>query len=210
MQFVLTTRKDPFMDKVFLKAMKDYNKFFGIKWKNGSSFIFIVKDRKGINLILGKKTEPWVIGWVRGKDVYLLDRKNFEKESVHKYSNSFYAALIRHELVHAFFNAMGLKNTPKWLWEGTATYLSGQIAMKQIPSSLSNFLGYYHKFDSGVYAESGFAIESLITNFGKAKFLKLIAATKLSKRGFYASFKKIYGLELNYENINSLYKRKRS
>ena len=28
MQFVLTSRKDPFVDKVFLKAMKEYNLFF--------------------------------------------------------------------------------------------------------------------------------------------------------------------------------------
>lgn len=207
MQFVLTTRKDPFVDRVFLKAIKEYTQFFGINWKNEQSFIFIVKNRESIDTIFGNKTEPWTVGWVRAKDVYLLSRENFEKESSHKYSDSFYTALIRHELVHAFFNAMGLKNTPKWLWEGTAIYLSGQNTLKKNPSNLGKFLQYYHKFDSGVYAESGFAIEALITNFGKAKFLKFIAATKLSKKSFYASFRKIYGFELNYKNINRIYKR---
>lgn len=139
MQFVLTSRKDPFVDKVFLKAMKEYNLFFGINWQNEKPIIFIIKDRKSINIIYGKKTEPWIIGWVRGKDIYLLDRKNFEKESIHKYSNREYTALIRHELIHAFFNAMKLKDTPKWLWEGTATYLSGQNALKKYRINLIDF-----------------------------------------------------------------------
>lgn len=206
MQFVLTSRKDPFVDKVFLKAMKEYNTFLGINWQNEKPIIFIIKDRKSIDIIYGKKTEPWIIGWVRGKDIYLLDRKNFEKESIHKYSDREYTALIRHELVHAFFNIIGLKDTPKWLWEGTATYLSGQNALKKIPPKLSKFLGYYYMTDSGVYAESGFVVETLIKKFGKARFFKLADATKLPKQEFYNSFKKIYGFELNYKNINHFYK----
>ena len=65
---------------------------------------------------------------------------------------------------------------------------------KKIPYKLNRFLGYYHKSDSGVYAESGFAVETLIKQFGKVKFFKLIEATKLPKKGFMPHLRKYMGL----------------
>ncbi len=44
----------------------------------------------------------WSVGWVNGKDVYLLDKNSFEKESSHAYSDEKYFFLMKHELAHAY------------------------------------------------------------------------------------------------------------
>jgi len=40
--------------------------------------IIIVPDRKTIDLIKEQKTEDWYVGWCSGRDVYILDRNNYE------------------------------------------------------------------------------------------------------------------------------------
>jgi len=80
-----------------------------------------------------------------------------------------------------------------------------QDKMKKI-IEFSNFLDFYDKGGSGVYNESGFAVQLLVEKFGKQKLFELIKNLKSVKSAdeFNASFKNIYGFEATYNGFNSL------
>ena len=84
MIFNIKTSKDKFTEEVYERSMKELGEFFGIQWKYNRPYILLVPDRKTINKLFGEKTEKWVVGWRGGDGVYILDRKNYEKESSHK------------------------------------------------------------------------------------------------------------------------------
>jgi len=206
MAFTIQHINDKKIEKDYEKAMSELDSFFELNWKFNKPRIFLVKDRKTINKILGKKTEDWVVGFVNKTDVYMLDKENYEKESCHKYSDEEYSKTIKHELTHSFFQVIsGFKNKPDWLWEGIAIYLSEQDKTKNKPKEFNEFLDYYEKGGPGVYKESGFVVQLLVEKFGKQKILKLIKSLKdiNSKKEFEDKFNKIYGFELNYKNINN-------
>jgi hypothetical protein len=184
--------------------MKELNNFFGLKWKINRPKIFLLKDRKTINALLSQKTKNWITGWVDKKDVFVLDKDSYEKESCHKYSDEKYHSVIKHELGHLFFQIISdFNRKPDWLWEGVATYLAGQNKIENKPKKFHNFLKYYNKNGSGVYYESGFAINFLVENYGKQKLLKLIKSLKNinSRKNFANKFEDIYGFRLEYKNF---------
>ena len=198
------------IEQNFHKSMKELRKFYGINWIKNTPKIILVKDRKSINLLRAQETEPWLVGWANDKAriVFVLDRNNFEQESSHKYSKERYSALIKHELSHLFYYILsGSTYFPKWLVEGVAIYTSGQNKLKQKPDKLKNFLEFYKKSGSEVYAESGFVVETLVKNFGKNKLLKLIKSLRnvSNEKQFNKIFQKIYGFKMNYQNINMRY-----
>src|SRR3989344_4609522 len=208
MIFSIKSKEDKFIQKEYNESMKELNKFFKINWKRNKPRIFLMKDRKTINNLRGKETERWIVGWVDNGDIYILDKENYEKESCHKYSNKDYSGLIKHELVHVFFQILSNnKGEPDWLWEGTAMFASQQndSRMKNKPLKCREFLNYYHKKGSGVYKEAGFAVQFLVDNYGKEKLLLLIKSLKEtnSESEFKQRFKEIYGFELKYKNFNS-------
>jgi hypothetical protein len=148
------------------------------------------------------------VGWVNNKDLYILDKDNYTKESKYKYSNERYFSLMKHELAHSCFQVISgsTKSEPDWLWEGTATYLAGQINDKK--TELSSFLKYYKK-DMGssvVYTEGGIAVKYLVEKHGKTKLLKLIRSLKgiNSEKEFRKVFERIYGFELEYRNFTDM------
>ena len=206
----LTKTKDKFIEKIFQSSMKDLNDFYGINWKINIPKIIIVKDRQTIDLMYVEKTEPWVVAWADNdsKIVYILDKNNFEQQSSHKYSDRYYASLIKHELSHLFYKIVSKnRRGPVWLSEGVAIYTSGQTKLKSRPKEFKNFLEFYDKGGSEVYAESGFAVEALVGAFGKNKLLKLIKSLPEAntEKDFNVIFRKIYGFELNYKSINRIY-----
>ncbi len=208
MIFNLTSKKDPFLERVYNNSMKELGNFFGIKWVRNKPCVFLVKDRETINLVRNKKTEDWVVGWINREDVYILDRENYEKESIHKYSDEEYTALLKHELTHVFTFLINPKNhNPIWLWEGISIYLSGQNKFKKKPDKLKKFLDFYNKHAKEIYQESGFAVEILIKKYGKEKIIDLIKSMNETKseKEFEEKFKEIYGFELTYKNINKLF-----
>ncbi len=192
--------------------MKELNDFYGINWIHHIPTLAVVEDRKTIDLVRGKKTEDWMIGWINTNTriVYILDRDNMEKESCHKYTPESYYRLIKHELSHCFSSIISDRSTrPDWLWEGLAGYTSEQNLEKNIPKKFKTFLGFYDKSGIGVYAESGFAIQILVERFGKKKLFKLIRKLKgiKSRSDFDSLFKTIYGFKPSYAEFNKLLKR---
>ena len=201
--------KDMFIERVYKKALKDLGDFYGIKWSIDQPRIIIVDDRKTIDLIRGRKTERWLVGWTDDRrSVYILNWANFKKESDHTYSKEYYAYLIKHELSHLFFGILsGRGVSARWLQEGTAIYTAGQLKLKRRPKKLTSFLGYYDTDGDALYSEAGFAVEALVKKYGKDKLLELIRGLKTikSQKEFNAAFKKIYGFSLSYAPINKIF-----
>jgi hypothetical protein len=169
-----------------------------------------VKDRKSIDLLKGEKSEPWVVGWVEGNKVFILDYNNFSTESDHKYSPETYYSLLKHEISHAFYRILSGGNMkPVWLCEGVAIYTSGQNREKRPVECLKEFLGFYENGGKGVYAESGFAVYLLVKEFGKQKLLDLIKGLKSvsSQKYFTDFFVQTYGIEPTYKKFNELLKK---
>lgn len=101
---------------------------------------------------------------------------------------------------------------PDWLWEGLATYLSGQNKTPQNHRQLNEFLQHYSQNNKNLntyYKESGLAIEFLVKNFGKQRILKLIKSLRTinSEIEFDMKFEKIYGFKLNYKNFQKPFKK---
>ena len=208
--FELKSKEDKFLEKSYRKAMKELNEFFGINWKRNLPRILILNSRKEIDTFKGYKTKEWFIGEAGGKNIFLLDRKNFEKESSHKYSNERYFQLIKHELGHLYFSILSEgKEKPYWLNEGIAIYLSGQLSQRKKPRKFNIFMKFYSILNKEIYKESGFVVELLVKRFGKGKILKLIKLLRSvkSEKDFKKQFKKIYGFNLNYKEINKLWQK---
>ncbi len=201
--------KDAFIERVYKKAIKDLGDFYGIKWSIDQPRIIIVDDRKTIDLLKGKKTERWLVGWADDRrNLYVLNKANFSKESDHTYSKEYYIGLIGHELSHLFFNILsGGGMNALWLREGTAVYTSGQLKLKKRPIKLVSFLEYYNTSGSALYGEAGFAVEALVKKYGNDKLFELIKGLKTAKSQsqFNAVFKKIYGFRLSYAAINEIF-----
>jgi len=86
--------------------------------------------------------------------------------------------------------------------------LIDQLKFRSKPIEFKTFLKFYNKDidgDTNVYQESGFVIETLITKFGKEKIFELIKDKNNNQESFNKSFKKNYGFELSYKNLNKLY-----
>jgi hypothetical protein len=210
MIYKLIEQKDKFIKKIYTESMRDLGQFFGINWAYGRPNIIITESRKQIDQLKDIKTETWVVGWSSGNLIYILDRKNLEKESNHKYTKESYIALLKHEISHAFYSITSKgKTNPRWLCEGVAIYTSGQNKFKKPITKFSNFLDFYDNGGGDIYYESGFAVEILVKKYGKKKLLKLIADLGVvkSKNDFINLFEKIYGFLPNYENFNSFLKK---
>lgn len=204
MIFRITTETNDYYERILKESIDDLNKFYEINWVHHLPKIIVVADRKNIDALRSEKTEPWVVGWADGRSVYVLDKYNLEKESDHKYSQETYYSLIKHEVSHTFYSIVSDKRRkPIWLCEGVAIYTSGQNTEKKRLSTFKTFLDFFDD-GSGVYAESGFAVELLVEKFGKQKILELIRGLKFTegKDSFDKLFEKVYGFIPTYEKFN--------
>ena len=212
MIFNLKTKRDQKLETFYEDSMKELGEFFEINWNRNRPNVWLVPDRKTIDDLRGEKTPGWVVGWGGAQygGVYILDSKNFEKESDNKYSPERWNALIKHELVHCFYDIItGYQRKPRWLGEGVAVYLSGQNQWHKPVNNFKTFLDSYDHVDKSVYSESGFVIELLIEKFGREKLLELLRKIKEEKpdeKGFKEMFESNYGIELKYEKLNALLK----
>ena len=192
------------------RAMKELNGFYGLNWVHHRPQVIMVPDRKTINEVRDKKSEDWQIGWVNEDLAFVLDNEAMEKNSCHKkYSPEKYYSLIKHELSHIFFQHLAKAgNGPKWFWEGVAIFTSGQVAFQKPITKFEHFLDSMDKDLSGLYEESGLAVELLIKKYGKKKLLSLIKslAECPTDKLFTKKFKEIYSFTLSYKNFNNLLK----
>ncbi len=192
------------LDEIYEKSIEEYIDFFQFNWKYNRPKIFLIPDRKTMDLFAGHKTESWVVGWARKGNVYLLDDQNYEKESNHKYSDEEYFALAKHELAHCFSDVVSNSSgKPVWLLEGISIFLSGQYKVKPKPKVFTAFIDFFENGGSEVYKESGFAVMFLVEKYGKEKLISLLKGTKeiKTKEDFAKLFKSIYEFELSYENF---------
>jgi len=207
--FSLSKHQNPQLKNFYEKAMDELREFYGINWINNRPAVFIVNSRKDINQLRGKETPAWLVGWSANRAIYLLSPNTFEKESDHKYSPDRYYKLLKHELNHAFLDIVAGSYIPKWLNEGTCSYVSGQILDKKKPASFESFLSFQEKSGKEVYKESGFAVELLVKEYGKNKFTNFLKSFKNNpdKSAYEAKYKEIFGSDLSYETFNTLLKK---
>lgn len=209
MIFNLNLNKDAKLQSVYDSAIVELNQFFGINWETNKPKVYIVSDRETTDALREKKTERWIIGWVSGKDVFVLNNDSVEKESDHrKSSDEQYAQHMKHELAHVFTKTLAKAENikPKWLWEGVALYASGEHVNYLKPESFNTFLDFFDKVEQGVYAEAGHAVKLLIDKSGKEKVLELIqhASEFQTRDAFDVFFKTHFGFEATYEGFNGL------
>jgi hypothetical protein len=192
------------IDKFLNQALDESEKFFEIKLERPE--IVLVPDRNTINKLLGRQTENWLVGWADKGTIYLLDSKNFEKESNHKYSDEEFYKLIKHEVCHMFVHKIAkIKIKPYWLSEGIPIYVSGQYENKK----LAAFHNFTKNYDSNIdtkslYNESGFAIKFLVEKYGKEKIFELIRNIQSREEEFNKYFEKLYGFLPTIESFNKL------
>jgi hypothetical protein len=123
MIFETTISKKDWLKKEYIKNMKELNDFWELEWERNQPRVFLMKNRKTIDLFRRKKTKKWQVGAIYKTDIFLLSPENYEKDSVHKYSKKEYSALLKHELCHCFFQIISeRKNRVIWLDEGLAIY----------------------------------------------------------------------------------------
>ncbi|MBN2095439.1 MAG: hypothetical protein JW727_05305 [Candidatus Aenigmarchaeota archaeon] len=208
MLFDIKPRRDKFLEGSFESSMKELELFFGIKWTKNRPNVLVVPDRRGFDLIFGRKTPGWSVGLAPGRDIYVLDHENYAKNSTHEYSKEHYRALVKHELTHVFCRVVSGKEMlyPFWLSEGLAMYLAGQNITRPRPLKFKSFLKYYTLHNEEVYAESGFAVELLLKKYGRRKILQLLKGLSgvASPKTFEELFAKIYGFRPTYGQFNGL------
>ncbi len=208
MVFSVSYDVDLFTDKIYKNALVQLNNFFGFEWRDKKPKIYVVPDRKTIDMMIGEKTKSWVVGWADKGDIFVLDRKNYEKESSEPYKDIYYKGLIVHELVHAYFNVVAKEcYEPAWVSEGVARYLAGENKYRDGPIKFLKFLEFFKSsMDNEVYHESGHAVQLLIEKYGKVKFLRMIKQFPKvrSKIDFNKLFRRVYGFDASYKEFNKM------
>lgn len=213
MIYTLTSLQDKDLEDFYINSFRELDEFYELNWTQFKPNIFIIssdEEYKAIrnNMSLGSFRRA--TGWIGNGNVYVVNKVMYSEMMGKDYLDERYLKLIKHELSHCFYQHVSQvysKNRPDWLWEGCAIYLSGQLKYMRKPIKLKNFLEHYEQRSGGeVYLESGFVINILIEKYGKAKLLELIRNISQynSEDDFYKLFRKVYDIELNYENINSL------
>lgn len=212
MIFELKEKKDSVVEEMYEKAMGELGKFFKFNWKRNRPKVIVVKNRKEIDNIRGVKSERWWVGWAEEANLFILERKNYEKESNHKYSEGEYFRLIKHELCHMFFGVISQTcgyDQFRWLDEGCAVFLSGQCKEHRVPGKFERFLGQYSNWSGNSYGEAGHALRLLYENYGKEKLLGMIKSLRgvRSQKDFNTNFRKIYGSAPTYKFFNAMLKK---
>jgi len=190
------------------QALIDCEKFFGIKLSQNLCLIYL-NSRQQFDDVLGRKTLPFETGSSISNLIFMMAEEVFEQESNKKFSQESTVLTLRHEVCHKFFQRLAWTSQPTWLNEGTAIYLSGQLKKRNKIDKFSNFLLFEStNFIDGqnVYKESGFFVEKIIDLFGKEKFIEFLKSIRKNSgnQDVLKTFNQIYGLELNYDNINKL------
>lgn len=205
MQQVFTlkpVKNNPKLDHFFSHIEKEFFNFFGIEIDK--PLIFFLRSRKDIDKIWGKKTESWFCAWVKKGNIYILDPAVYTKESDHKIEH--FWSTIKHEVCHLYFNQLTGINYPKWLNEGLACYLAGQVKKTPSPDERIKVSNYFKKSDGKIYAIGFFWIKLLIEKFGRKKFIELLKLMKpeLTEQGFKNIFFTVYKIKFTKTNLNEL------
>lgn len=189
----------------FLNYENNLAKFFNIKINHVN--IFFLKSRKELDLILGRKTEDWLVAFTGYGSIFILDPKVYYKQSSHKDMGSFWQTL-NHECCHLFYYKLAGVNFPKWLDEGFACYLAGQVKKKPTKEEVLKVFEYFKKSDWQIYNIGYFWVKLLIEKFGKEKMLKLLKILDhgINEEKFKRNFYKVYKISYDRGVFNELLK----
>lgn len=203
----LKQSKNVLVKKFFKQAVQELSKFYNVNWVDNTPTILLVNERTVFDLLVGYKTEDWVVGTALSYNKLLLfSPESYEKESRHKYCEDEYYSLLKHELSHLFYAIFSQNRGPVWLDEGFAIYTSGQLNTKEKPKEFNSFIQYYSCGGEGVYAEAGFVVAGLIEKYGKEKvvnFLKLLSDVK-SEKDFKIAFETFFKMKFDYKDFQEL------
>ncbi len=205
-QFLLEGNKSKFDKKIayFLEsAKKELDIFYDINIEQPS--IFFVDSRKEINKIWGRKTEEWFSAWAKDGNIFILNPEVYTKESNHKDIKHFWQSL-KHEYCHLYYRKITNTGCPKWLNEGLANYLAGQVKKKPMKGETLRVFDYYEKTDWKIYNIGYFWTKLLIEKFGKKKLLTLLKNinSQTTEKEFAEKFYQIYKFhysKLDFEKI---------
>jgi hypothetical protein len=209
MVFNLTQNTNSKLEKFYSDAIKRLNEFYMFDWNENKPILFIVNNRKDIDIIREKKTEDWVVGFTLGSQrfLFVLDPEKYNEESSHTYSDDEYSTLISHELSHLYAHTLYNEFYPVWLLEGIAIASSGQLDTERYvkPKEFNSFLKYLYKGGSELYSEAGYAVQIMIDDCGREKFLNFYRdLTKVEEeKDLNKLFKEYYKEDLNYEYFNN-------
>ena len=114
--------------------------------------IFDMKIDKILICVLSKeefshfKTTEWMVGFAfpRRHTVFVVE------ESASTRSNDEWLKIIKHEIVHVFYESKFHSILPYWLNEGMACYLSGQ-QNSRTEISIKDLMKYHNSSDKGIY-----------------------------------------------------------
>jgi hypothetical protein len=182
------------------RAIKDLNEFFNQRWVHNTPKIFVVDDRKTIDLLHEKETEDWVVGWSWGRQaIFILNPENISTESCHKEKYDV-AKLIKHELCHSFFQKTFGMSEFAWINEGVALYVADQLDSKPKPKTFEGFLD-----GNKIYQESGYVIKLIMDNYGKNKLFEFLEKQRgvKDKEALELVYQEVFGLKLEYSFFNN-------
>lgn len=182
-------------------AVVELNSFFDMAWEPETIKLIVLPDRETINAWRGEPTKDYVIGWgVCTNVIMVLDPKNFDTQSSHKYSKRKVAKLVKHEITHLYMESVFGLSKFAWINEGVAVFLSKQTEDMTMPETFEGFL------DKTLYWESGFAFELLFKKFGKDKLINFLKKQSgiTDRENLACVFREVYAGELNYAFFNSL------
>jgi len=200
--FKVTSIDNKKLQKYKDKAIEELNKFFDQKWIYNTPKIFVVDDRKTIDLLREQETEDWVVGWSWGDmAIYILNPENVSKESSHDGDTYNIENLVKHELCHSFFDMTFNRSNFTWINEGVAVFVSGQLDKYNMPIEFNGFLD-----GKKIYQESGNAIKLIMDNYSKEslfEFLKKQSGIEDNEE-LKSIFKKVFKADLTYSFFNTL------
>lgn len=160
---------DENISKIVNDAVSEYNKFYNITLPEDTLVIHILDKTTFKKFCVAKP--DFVVGFVMQGKVYICEHESIKD----RYDEIEYKKLLRHEIAHAFLNCYTNLNQfiPKWLHEGLAVYLSGQIANRD--KSINMIKLFDKNQDTYLYYNgAGIFIKYIIETYKKNKFIDFL------------------------------------
>ena len=153
------------------KFNQEVSDFFGIP--EIKVRIIPINSRAEYDELRGQKTKDWMVGFTRGKTVYILDKDKFETDSSHPGSD--FEPVLKHEIAHIYYRQLKKNGGPAWLNEGTACFVAGQNKKPPQEAVTIETLEQYHDHGGeGIYSIGRYMVNQIMENYGKEKLFELI------------------------------------
>jgi hypothetical protein len=136
--------------------------------------INILRSREGLNKIIGRETEEWLVALAFGDcNIYILHPDVLEKQSNHKRDE--FPSILIHEITHCYIDKIN-DRALTWLEEGLALNFAGQKKSSNISKKNLTYFKkcmVYNRVNNQEFSEhDGYAISSCIVNILLKKFSK--------------------------------------